>query len=543
MNMKKWALTTMAAGLLVVSLAACGSGSKDKDASGDTKKVLNVIEGAELPTMDIAQATDVVSFSAISQVMEGLYEFADDSTSAPALAEEVVSPTNDGKTYTIKLRDDAKWSNGDPVTANDFVYSWKRTVEPKTGSEYAYLFDGFENYTAISKGEKPASDLGVKALDEHTLEINLEYPIPYLSSLLAKPTFYPLNEKFVEEKGKDYGTNSDNMIYNGAFTLSDWDGTSITWKYLKNDQYRAADKVKLDEVDVQVSKEIGTNVNLFKAGDTDIAPIKGEYVDQELDNPELVKRIYPSTSYLQYNTKNKVFANKNARNAITKLINSDQIAKNILKDGSMGIEAFVPKGIVNQETGQDFAEDAGELMKTDIEGGKKLWEDAKKELGVDSAEVTLLTSDIDTAKKMAEYIQGLLTENLKGLKVTISSVPFKNRLDQMSKGDFDVVLAGWAATYADPYDFLQLFRTNGEQNYGKFSNEEFDKLIVDSATTYATENEKRWDTLLDAQKVLMDNSPVTPLYQSSEAFLVNDRVEGLVYRAIGAPYYKNVSLK
>ncbi len=346
MNMKKWALTTAAAGLLVVSLAACGSGSKEKEATEDKKQVLTVIESAELPTMDISQATDVVSFSAISQVMEGLYEFADDSTSAPAIAKEVATPTDDGKKYTIKLRDDAKWSNGDAVTANDFVYSWKRTVDPKTGSEYAYLFDGFENYKAISKGEKPAADLGVKAVDDHTLEINLEYPIPYLSSLLAKPTFYPLNEKFVEEKGKEYGTNSDNMIYNGAFTLSDWDGTSITWKYLKNDQFRAADKVKLDEVDVQVSKEIGTNVNLFKAGDTDIAPIKGEYVDQELDNPELVKRIYPSTSYLQYNTENKVFANKNARNAITKLINSDQIAKNILKDGSMAIEALYQEGLL-----------------------------------------------------------------------------------------------------------------------------------------------------------------------------------------------------
>ncbi|WP_429955358.1 peptide ABC transporter substrate-binding protein [Enterococcus sp. AZ192] len=543
MNMKKWALTTVAASALVLALAACGSGSKKEDAADDKKQVLKVLESAELPTMDISQATDVVSFSAISQVMEGLYEFADDSTSAPAIAEEVVEPTNDGKTYTIKLREDAKWSNGEPVTANDFVYSWKRTVDPKTGSEYAYLFDGFENYTAISKGEKPASDLGVKALDDYTLEINLEYPIPYLSSLLAKPTFYPLNEKFVEEKGKDYGTNSDNMIYNGPFTLADWDGTSITWNYIKNDKYREADKVKLDEVNVQVSKEIGTNVNLFKAGETDIAPIKGEYVDQEKDNPELVTRIYPSTSYLQYNTENKVFANKNARNAITKLIDSDQIAKNILKDGSMAIEAFVPKGIANQETGKDFAEEAGTLMKTDVEGGKKLWEDAKKELGIDSASITLLTSDTDSAKKLSEYIQGLLTENLSGLKVTISSVPFKNRLDQMSSGDFDVVLAGWAATYADPYDFLQLFRTGGEQNYGKFSNEEFDKLLQESATTYATENEKRWDTLLDAQKVLMENSPVTPLYQASEAFLVNDRVEGLVYRAIGAPYYKNVSVK
>ncbi|MFK4566349.1 peptide ABC transporter substrate-binding protein [Enterococcus sp. UD-01] len=543
MTMKKWLTTTVAAGALMLTLAACSTGSKKDESTGDKKQVLKVLESAELPTMDLSQATDVVSFSAISQVMEGLYEFADDSTSAPAIAKEVATPTDDGKKYTIELRDDAKWSNGDPVTANDFVYSWKRTADPKTGSEYAYLFDGFKNYSAISKGEKPASELGVKAVDDYTLEIDLEYPIPYLSSLLAKPTFYPLNEKYVEEKGKEYGTSSDNMIYNGPFTLEDWDGTSITWKYVKNDKYRDAKNVKLDEVNVQVSKEIGTNVNLFKGGETDIAPIKGEYVDQEKENPELVIRTYPSTSYLQYNTENQIFANKNARNAITKLIDSDQIAKNILKDGSKAINAFVPKGISNQDTGKDFAEEAGALMKTDVEGGKKLWEQAKKELGIDSASITLLTSDTDSAKKLSEYIQGLLTENLSGLKVTISSVPFKNRLDQMSKGDFDVVLAGWAATYADPYDFLQLLRSDGEQNYGKFKNEEYDKLLNDSATTYATDNEKRWNTLLDAQKVFMENSPVTPLYQSSEAFLVNDRVEGLVYRALGAPYYKNVSVK
>jgi oligopeptide transport system substrate-binding protein len=543
MNMKKWLTTTVAAGALVLTLAACSTGSKKDESAGDKKQVLKVLENAELPTMDLSQATDVVSFSAISQVMEGLYEFADDSTSVPAIAKEVATPTDDGKKYTIELRDDAKWSNGDPVTANDFVYSWKRTVDPKTGSEYAYLFDGFKNYSAISKGEKPASELGVKAVDDYTLEIDLEYPIPYLSSLLAKPTFYPLNEKYVEEKGKEYGTSSDNMIYNGPFVLEEWDGTSITWKYVKNDKYRDAKNVKLDEVDVQVSKEIGTNVNLFKGGETDIAPIKGEYVDQEKENPELVIRTYPSTSYLQYNTKNQIFANKNARNAITKLIDSDQIAKNILKDGSQAINAFVPKGISNQDTGKDFAEEAGVLMKTDVEGGKKLWEQAKKELGIDSASITLLTSDTDSAKKLSEYVQGLLTENLSGLKVTISSVPFKNRLDQMSKGDFDVVLAGWAATYADPYDFLQLLRSDSEQNYGKFNNEEYDKLLNESATTYATDNEKRWNTLLDAQKVFMENSPVTPLYQSSEAFLVNDRVEGLVYRALGAPYYKNVSVK
>lgn len=136
-----------------------------------------------------------------------------------------------------------------------------------------------------------------------------------------------------------------------------------------------------------------------------------------------------------------------------------------------------------------------------------------------------------------------MSENLSGLKVTVSSVPFKNRMDRMSSGDFDIVLAGWLATYPDPYDFLQLLQTGNVQNYGKYSNTDYDKLLKDSATTYATDNQKRWDTLLDAQKVMMKDSPITPLYQSAQAFLVNDKVKGLTYRAIGAPYYKDITIK
>lgn len=537
--------------LVVLSLAfliaGCGT-SGDKKADKDTgskndTQVLKVLENAELPTMDLSQATDVVSFSAISQVMEGLYEFSDDSTAQPALATEVVEPTNDGKTYTFTLREDAKWSNGDPVTAHDFVFSWQRTVDPETGGQYAYLFDGFENFQAIQSGEKDPSELGVKALDDYTLEVNLSHPIPYLDSILAKPFMYPLNQKFVEEKGSNYGMDSDNVLYNGPFTLAEWDGTSITWKYIKNEHYHDADNVALEEIEVQVSKEDNTNANLFHAGDVDVAQIKGEFVEQELDNPELVTRTYPSTYYLQYNMTNELFKNKNVRQAINHLIDSKQITDNILKDGSLPIHAFVPKGIVNQETGADFYEDAGELMTTDIDKAKELWQKGMEELGKDAFEITLTTSDTDSSKKVSEYIQAILAENLDGLTVNIANVPFKNRLDAQSSGDFDVVLAGWAATFNDPIDFLQLVQSENGMNYGKFVNETFDGLLEDSSVTYATDNEKRWETLLEAQELFMDEAPITPLYQSSETFLVKDYVKGLKYRALGSPYYKNVSIE
>ncbi|MBE9388533.1 peptide ABC transporter substrate-binding protein [Vagococcus salmoninarum] len=545
MTIKKLGISLLILGS-TIALASCSSKEQETATdkpTGETSQVLRVVEMSELPTMDLSQATDVVSFSAISQVMEGLYEFADNSSSQPAIAKEVVKPTNDGKKYTIALKENATWSNGEPVTAHDFVYSWQRTVDPKTASEYAYLFDGFLNYSEVVTGKKNPSELGVKALDDFTLEINLEYPIPYLSSILAKPTFYPQNQKFVEEKGDQYGMDSDSVLSNGPFELAEWDGTGMTWKYLKNDSYYQADKVKLDEIAVQVVKENGTSLNLYNSDEVEVIQVKGEFAQQESANQDLVLREYPGNYYIQYNFENAIFANKEARLAISKVIDSQQIASNILGDGSKELYGFVPSGIINPETEEDFSEKSGKLLTPDIEAGKAHWEKAKAELQLEQAEVTLLASDTDSAKKLAEYVQGVLTSELAGLKVNVSTVPFNNRLDAMSKGNFDFVLAGWAATYADPYDFLQLVNAGTTQNYGKWDNAEYTALLKTAATTYVNDNQKRWETLLEAHKLLIDNAPVTPLYQSSESYLVKEEVKGLVYRALGSPYYKNVSIE
>ena len=546
MKMKRIVQGMMVASLTL--LVACGNNNskdktEDKKETGTAKQSLTVVESSELPTMDISKATDVVSFSAISQVMEGLYEFADDSTSQPALAKEVVEPTEDGKKYTIKLKEDGKWSNGDPVTAHDFVYSWQRSADPKTASEYSHLFEGFKNYEEIKTSKKPATDLGVKATDDYTLEIELDYPIPYLDSLLAKPTFYPQHQKTVEEKGDSYATNSDNLVYNGAFKLAGWDGTNISWTYEKNENFRDADNVKLDEVKVEVVKENGTSLNMFQADEVDVIQVKGEFAQQQAGNEDLVIREYPSTYYMQYNFENKLAANKSFREAITYTIDSEEIASTILGDGSKAIEGFVPTGIVNPKTSGDFAKDSGKLMEASEDKAKASWEKAKKELGNEKLEFTLLASDTDSAKKLAEYVQGTLESGLEGLKVNVSTVPFANRLDKMSKGDFDIVLAGWAATFADPYDFLQLANKGTVQNYGKWEDDEFSQLLEESSTTYANDNENRWETLISAHKRMMAELPYTPLYQSSESFLVKPNVKGLVYRALGSPYYKNVSVE
>lgn len=454
---------------IILVIGGCSNNTEKKvENKKEVKKSITLVESSELPTMDISKGVDVVSFSAISQTVEGLYQFSDDSTPQPALAKEVVDPTNNGLTYIIKLVEDGKWSNGEPVTAHDFVYSWQRTVDPATASEYSYLFSGIENADAIVKGEKKPEELGMKAVDDYTIEITLEKPIPYLSSLLAKPTFYPQNQKAVEEFGDSYATNSENLVYNGAFKLADWDGTSISWKYVKNDTYRDKDNVKLDEINVNVVKENGTSLNMYQADEVDIIPVKGEFAQQQKDNPDFVVREYPSTYSLEYNFKNKFVSNKNVRKAIEYFLNSKEIADTILADGSKEINGYVPSGILNPKTGKDFAEESGKLLTYDPEKAKEYWEAAKLELDGTPLGFTLLSSDTDSVKKLAEYIKGQLEENLDGLSIELSAVPFSNRLDKSSSGDFDAVLGSWSATFSDPSDFLQLASIYSPMNFGKW---------------------------------------------------------------------------
>lgn len=539
---KKLALGILSSIILVVSGCSNNADKKIKDKK-DTKKTLTVVESAELPTMDISKGVDVVSFSAISQTMEGLYEFSDDSTPKPALAKEVVEPTNNGLNYVIELKEDGKWSNGDSVTAHDFIYSWQRTVDPATASEYSYLFSGIANADAIVKGDKKPEELGVKALDDYTIEISLEKPIPYLSSLLAKPTFYPQNKKAIEEFGDSYATNSDNLVYNGAFTLEDWDGTNLTWKYVKNDNYRDKKNVTIDEINVNVVKENGTSLNMYQADEVDVIPVKGEFAQQQKDNAEFVVREYPSTYSMEYNFKNKLLSNKNVRKAISYSLNSEEIANTIMADGSKTINGYVPTGILNPKTSIDFAEESGKLLTYDTDKAQEAWEAAKLELGDTPLSFTILSSDTDSVKKLAEYIKGQLESTLDDLEITLSAVPFSNRLDKSSSGDFDAVLGSWSATFADPIDFLQLASITSPMNFGKWENDEYEKLITDITTTYAAEPDKRWETMLEAHKLFMEELPYQPLYQSSEAFLVKPKVKGLVFRALGSPYYKNVTVE
>lgn len=541
MQLKKSAFLGLVA-LSSITLAACGGGSKNADggASGE-EKVFRLVERQEMPSADPSLATDEVSFVALNNVYEGIYRLDKDSKPQPAGAAEKAEVSEDGLTYKIKLREDAKWTDDKPVKAEDYVYGWQRTVDPATGSEYAYMFNSVKNAEKISKGEMKKEELGIKAIGDYELEITLEQATPFFDYLLAFPSFLPQRQDIVEKYGKDYTTDSDKAVYNGPFTLTDFDGpgTDTNWSYTKNDKYWDKNTVKLDKVTIDVVKEAPTSLNLFQDGQADDVPLSGELAQQMKSDPNFITLKAASTFYLEPNQieENSPYRNANLRKALSYAIDRKALVDQILANGSTVPEGLVPAGLAaDPKTDEDFAKESGNDIVYDVDKAKESWKKAKDELGISTLSVDLLIDDTDNAKKMAEYLQGSLSETLDGLKVSVSPVPFSVRLDRSNKGDFEIAVSAWGADYADPSSFLDLFVTGNAYNRGHYSNPEYDKLVNSAGTTNANNPEARWQDLLNAEKTIMDDKGVIPLYQKAEARLRSEKIKDVVYHSTGAKY-------
>jgi len=533
MGLKRSLIVTLATAAL---LAACGTGSETASSGtdGEAAAVVNYVAPTEIATMDSVMATDMNSANYIGQVQDGLYWENDKNEIQPALAEALPEVSEDGLTYTIKMREDAKWSNGDPITANDFVYALQRLANPDTAAPYSYLLAGFKNSEAVLSGEAPVEDLGVKALDDYTIEIQLDTPIPYIENLLAFTPLYPQNQAFVEEAGDAYGTSSENIVFSGPFTMSNWDGTGLTWTLEKNADYYNADSVAIDEVNVQVIKEGSTAVNLFEAGDIDNAPLTGELAKQYQGNENAVQQAKARNYWMAFNYNNEVFQNKNLREAIDYAINNEELATNVIGDGSNAVATFVPENFIfNPDTQEDFVTEVGITDKYDPEEAARLWDLAKEELGVETLDLNLLGDDDEKGKTTTQYIQGQIQNNLEGVTVNLQNVPKKNRLAQEDARDYDMVITGWAADFADGINFFELLETGGSYNRGDYTNTAYDAEIEAARGENANDPAARWANFVEAQNILVEDAAWVPLYQEVETQLRNPNLTGITFRSVG----------
>ncbi|MCD3220922.1 peptide ABC transporter substrate-binding protein [Mammaliicoccus sciuri] len=521
-------LTMMLVAVLILSACSSGGGSK-----GKSDETLDLQINGDVPTMDSAMATDGLSFDMFFQTMEGLYTLDKDDKAIPAVAKGDPKITNDGKKWTIKLRDDAKWSNGDPVTAHDFVFAWRKVVDPDTASEYAYILYDIKNAEEINSGDKKPEELGVKVVDDHTLEFELTKSLPYYKELLSFGTFMPQNEKFVKKQGDKYGTTVKTTLYNGPFKMTDWK-TDDKVTLEKNDDYWDKDKVKLNKVNYKVVKEASTAVNLYETNKLDIVDLPAEQVKKYKDDKAFNTELDTVTYYFKLNEDTvPEFKNEDFRLAFAKAIDKEAYVKNNLNNGSIPTDNFVPKDFVKDSKGKEYQDGVKNTNQYNVKEAKEHYEKAKKALGKDKFTIELMTYDKDTAKRDAEYFKEQLEKNLDGVTIKIKQQPFKQKLDLVSKGEYEMSLENWIPDYPDPMTFLELYVTDGSHNNTGWSNKEYDSIIKAADSSLASNPDKRLSELQRAEGMLLNEAGIVPLYQVGVAQLQKPNVKNVVNHQFG----------
>ena len=556
MNVKKIVALLLAL-VMVLGLAACGTdsgsaatsaatvGSDDETTAGSSAsdggpKILNIMVEIEVESLDPQEATDGTSFEVMANYTDGLTQMDADGAAVPAIAEKW-DISDDGTVYTFHLREDAKWSNGTPVTANDFVFAWQRAVDPAMASEYSYMLSDIgqvKNAAAIIAGEMDKSELGVKALDDKTLEVTLEVPVSYFLSLMYFPTFYPVNQAFFESLPTGtFGTSPETTLSNGAFILSSYEPAALSFSLVKNPDYYDADRVKLDGLNYQVIKDSQQAYMSYQNGDLDIVMLSGDQVEQVEGDPELN---VTGAGYLWYLTLNQhdvpALANQNMRLALSNAVDRVSIVQDVVKDGSVATYTAVPPQFAAGPDGSDFSADQEkfkDVCSDDTEKAAAYYEAAKAELGTDTFEFELLVEDQTETQNVAAVIKDQVEKALPGVTLNIKVEPKKQRVADIQDGNYEVCLTRWGPDYADPMTYLNMWTTGCSNNYGLWSDASYDAIIDDCTTgAYVTDAEARWNAMYDAEKIVMDQAVIIPLYTKANANMIKTGVEGIEFHPV-----------
>lgn len=535
---KSWLV--ISAVLLGFVLTACG-GNQKKEATNSSEKgaiaasqKIEISSPAPLSTLDTTQTMDKNTFTIVQHLFEGLYRFDDDSTPIPGLAKKV-EISEDGLTYHFTLKDDIKWSNGEAITSQDFLYSWKKLVTPATIGPNAYLLDNVKNSYAIRNGEKSIDDIGLSAPNDKEFIVELEHAQPSFLSVVSIGWLAPQNQAYVEKQGKEYAQDSEHLIYSGPFVLTDWDAASDTWVLKKNKHYYDADKVKLEEVKVNTIKEDNTGINLYQSGELDLVRINGQYVQEYRDDPGYVTHSDVANYFLDFNKKEGTApANVHFRKAVALAIDKEALTKSVLNDGAKPLNGLIPANLYkNPETSEDFRKFSGDYLVYDVKKAQEEWKLAQAELGT-NVKLSLLVSDDENGKKISEYIQSQLQENLKGLEITISAQP-KNNVNQSRKDkNYELSLSGWIAGSSELDSYFNLYVGDSAYNYGSYKNQEYDKLVLDAKTVNANNIDKQFEDYKKAETILLnDDAAQVPIYQSASNYLINPKIKGISYHLYG----------
>lgn len=563
-------VATVTAGAMVLSMAACGSsayqettaaaateaaGTAADGESAAAQEATGTVSSSDLKVMletpvmslDPQQATDGTSFEVMANYTDGLTQM-DDSGAAIAAVAESWETSDDGLTWTFHLRKDAKWSNGTPVTAKDFVFGWQRAVDPDVASEYAYMLSDIgqvKNAAEIIGGTKDKSELGVTAVDDNTLQVELNAPVSYFLSLMYFPTFYPVNEEFFNTCPDTYGTSPETTLSDGAFVLDSYEPAATEIHLTKNADYYDADKIKLAGIDYQVIQDSQQALLSYQNGDLDLTLLNGDQVDQVQDDPAF-KAV--GAGYLWYVTPNisavPELANDNIRKALTFAIDRTAICEDVLKDGSKPTYTAVPMDFAAGPDGSDFSADQTKFQDVcadDTAKAAEYWQKGLDELGITSLTLDMVVDADDAPQKVATVLQEQWQTALPGLTINLTVEPKKQRVQDLQDGNYQLGLTRWGPDYADPMTYLGMWTTGCSNNYGLWSSTDYDDIIAKCTTgELATDPEGRWSAMYDAEKIVMDQSVIFPLYTQCNAEMLSTNVTGVAFHPVALNrVYKN----
>lgn len=505
----------------------------DTPAAG-AAKILRTNNGSEPGSLDPALAQGTHESWVLDHTFEGLMKLDENGMVVEGMAKEY-KVSDDFLTYTFTLRDDIKWSNGDPVTAHDFEFAWKRALDPDLAADYAFQLYYIKGGEAYNTEEGSLDGVAVKALDDKTLEVTLEAPTGYFLELTAFYTYYPVN-KAVVESNPDWAKNADTHISNGPFTLTEWEHDA-SLKIRKNPNYYDAANVPLDGVDFTIIDDVNTTWQGYEGGEYDFLVDVPQAVTaklQEEGNPELVIGGMVGTYYYNLNPAIKPLNNVKVRKGLSMTLDRKTIVEKIAQGGEIAAEGVVPFGIFD-ENGNEYRDGVGQLIEYNVEEGKKLFAEGLEEEGMtpeDFKKIVILYNTLESHKKIAQAAQEMWRVNL-GIEVQLENVDFQVKLDREKDGDYHISRGGWIGDYMDPMTFIDLWWSDSSFNDVNYNNPKYDELVY---TAKGTADQKiRFEAMRKAEKMLMEDMPVVPVYFYTQPYVQKPYVTGVYKPLVNYP--------
>lgn len=504
---------------------------------------------AKVVSLDNAVVTDATSLETIGCFIEGLFMLDENQEVVGGMAESF-EVLEDGLIYIFHLRD-ANWSNGTPVTAQDFVYAWRRMLEKN--APYASLLAEtahIKNGKQILYEGADITTFGVSATDPKTLKVELESPVPFFNTLVSFPAFYPMNEEFEKSlEAGTYGTSPETVLCNGPFELESYiPGTTVV-NLKKNTKYWNCDHIALKGIKFQTVTSVDVGLEAYKGGFVDVVNLKGAYIEETMKNPALAPQVQKKyegrLAYLSFNVSDKEspVANLNIRRAISYAINRESICDNVLHHAAEEVLHPVCRKLAFDENGKDFAEPLDEykdLVGFNPKKAQECLDAGLKEINKDSIELTLMCDNSENGLNVAQMLKGMLEKNLPKLTIKINALPFAERQTLGREGKFEIQTSNWGPDYSDPLTFLEIFMSKNGMNFGKWSNEEYDAMIREATGKYANDASKRWEILKKAERILMEDVAMAPLYTEDKVRLVRESVSNLQSAVAGVSTYHTV---